>query len=66
VQAVFGIPGVTQNRAIAVVVKAIGPSEVFCVEFDVISREEAPEIVSLNPVSQTIYVLKPPIPGIGE
>jgi hypothetical protein len=65
VQAVFGIPGVTQDRAIAIAVKAIGPSEVFCVEFDVISRAEAPEIVSLTPVSQTLYVLRPPIPGIG-
>lgn len=62
---VFQIRGVTQDIAIPVVVKAIGPSRVHVREFEAISRSQAAQSPSLIMASEAVYELVPPVPGIG-
>lgn len=65
VRAVFKIPTVTQNTVIPLGIKVVGRSELHVVEFQAVAREEAPELVSLTMVSDAIYELRPPVPGVG-
>jgi hypothetical protein len=65
VQAVFGIPGITQDAVIPVVVKAIGRSRVHFVEFEAVSRASATDLQALAVASEAVYEFVPPIPGIG-
>lgn len=65
--AVFTQSAITQDVAIAVAAKAIGPSQVYLVEFQAVLREQAdllPE-VDLEVASEAVYEFSPHVPGIG-
>jgi hypothetical protein len=47
-------------------IKAVAPSELFFIEFDLVAKAAAAAIKSLVPVSSALYKLVPPVPGIGE
>lgn len=65
VQAVFRMAGVTQDLALPIVVKTLGPSEIHVVEFEAVSRKDAEDLKSLVVASEAVYELVPPVPGIG-
>lgn len=64
VTAVFAMRAVTQEEIIPVALKALGPSLVHVVEFEGVRREEAAP--DLRVVSNALYELTPPVPGIGQ
>ena len=66
VQAVFRMPAVPQSLVLPMAVKAIGRSTVRVVEFDVVARADATSLDALSVVSDAVYELVPPVPGIGE
>ena len=66
VQALARQRTVTQEYILPIAIKAVGKSEIFIVEFDVIDKADAGTIDSLLPISQALYELIPPVPGIGE
>ena len=47
-------------------IKAIGKSEIFIVEFDVVEKADAEALDSLISISEAVYELIPPVPGIGK
>lgn len=66
VQAAFKSKGVTQDLALPIAVKAIGTSKVHVIEFDVVARADAADAESLSIVSDAVFELVPPVPGIGK
>lgn len=64
VRAAFRFPGATHVLPMAV--KAFAPSQIYVVEFVSLTREEAEGANSLKIASSAVYVLKPPIKGIGD
>lgn len=66
VQAIARQPVVTQQRIMPIAIKAIGKSEIFVLEFDIVERATVDTLDELTPISDAIYVLIPPVPGIGE
>jgi hypothetical protein len=66
VQAIAAQPAVTQALVLPVALKAIGASTLFVVEFEAVAREEAASTTALQPVSDAVYELVPPVPGIGD
>lgn len=63
VQAIFSV--VTQDVVVPLGIKAIGPSQVYVVECQAVSRSEAPNLQTLVVVSRALYELVPSVPGIG-
>ena len=66
VRSAFGLSDTGQDRVVPVAVKAVGPSEVFVVEFEAVGRAEADDLEDLQVASSAVYELVPPVPGIGE
>jgi hypothetical protein len=66
VEAVFGIPAVTQNVALPIAIKAVGPSEIYVVEFEPVNRADVATTTELRIASDAVYTFTPPIPGIGN
>jgi hypothetical protein len=64
VRAAFRFPGATHVLPMAV--KAFAPSQIYVVEFVSLTKEEAEHASSLKIASSAVYVLKPPIKGIGD
>lgn len=65
VEAVFTLPGVTQDLVLPIVVKALQPSQIHVIEFQALSRDEIPDAASLTLASEAVYEFVPPVPGIG-
>lgn len=65
VQALARLSGVKQEYILPIAIKAVGASEVFLVEFDIVQKADAPTIETLIPISEAVYELVPPVPGIG-
>jgi hypothetical protein len=65
-KAVFKIRAITQNVVIPIAVKAIAPSQVHVIEFDSVTRANAPTAASLNIASEAVYEFVPAVPGIGK
>lgn len=66
VQAVFKMSAVTQDWAIPIAAKALGPSEVYIVEFEPVARTSAKTLTALTKVSDAVYELVPKVQGIGQ
>lgn len=66
VRAVFRLPGVTQDLAVPIGVKVVGRSEIYVVEFEAVTRDQADNLESLRKASGVVYELSPPVPGIGH
>jgi hypothetical protein len=66
--AVFTQAAITQNVAIAVAVKAIGPSQVYLIEFEAVRREQTHLLaeMELAVASEAVYEFAPHVPGIGR
>jgi len=65
IRAVFSMGEVVQEVVIPMGIKVVGPSEVYVAEFDEVARAAAPAMTSLSVVSEAVYKLVPPVPGIG-
>ena len=55
---------VKQNRVIPLAVKCVAPSTIFVVEFNELTREGHEEIESLTVAAESLFEIKPPVPGI--
>jgi hypothetical protein len=64
VKSVFVSLPISQNMAIPICVKTIGKSKVRVMEFGAVERANAQDLVQLTLVSDAIYELVPPVPGI--
>jgi len=62
---VFRVPGVTQEIAIPMAVKAIGSSTVHVLEWEPVERAAGADF-ALTLASEAVYELKPAVPGIGR
>jgi hypothetical protein len=58
--------GIKQPLVIPIAIKAIAPSQIHVIEFAGILKSEAAETDLLTKVSDAVYILEPPVPGIGE
>jgi hypothetical protein len=66
VQAVFRLPGVTQDVVLPVAIKAIRPSTVYVVLFGEVMRADAATLATLTVDSEAVYEFHPPIHGVGR
>jgi hypothetical protein len=66
VQAIARQRTVTQDYILPIAMKATGKSEIFIVEFDVVAKADAAALESLVSISEAVYALIPPVPGIGK
>lgn len=56
---------ITQDLILPVAVKAIGPSKIYVIEFEAVSRKDAESKRSLSVASTAVYDFVPSVPGIG-
>jgi hypothetical protein len=56
---------ITQSHILPLALKAIAPSEIYLVEFDLVASVSSAQLTSLQPVCEVIYTLQPTVPGIG-
>jgi len=66
VNAIFKMPGITQDTVIPIAVKAIRPSEIQLVQFNTVRRDQLNDLDELKVVAETLYQLVPEVPGIGK
>jgi len=57
---------VSQTVALPIGIKAISRSHVYVAEFDEVTKANVDELESLSLVSDAIFELVPPVPGIGQ
>lgn len=55
---------ITQNRVIPIAVKCIKPCTLYVIEFQAFERDSYKDIDSLVVVGQSLFELRPPVPGI--
>lgn len=63
-KAPFKMKQVKQNRVIPLAVKCVAPSTIFVVEFNELTREGHSEVESLTVAAESLFEIKPPVPGI--
>src|ERR1051325_1903820 len=63
--AAFKTKSVKQNLVVPIGIRAIGQSKIHVIEFAAIRREDAETTALLTRVSDAVYHLEPPVPGIG-
>jgi hypothetical protein len=63
-KAPFKMKQVKQDRVIPLAVKCVAPSTIFVVEFNELTREGYEEIESLTVAAESLFEIKPPVPGI--
>jgi hypothetical protein len=63
-KAPFSMGVITQDHVIPIAVKCVASSEVFVVEFEGLDRATYPQVEALTHVSDSIFVIRPPVPGI--
>lgn len=66
VQAIARQHSIKQAYILPIVLKAVGKSKIFLVEFDIVGKNDAALLEELIPISEAVYELIPPVPGIGE
>jgi hypothetical protein len=64
VKSVFASLPISQNVAIPICVKTIAKSKIRVLEFGAVERRDAQDLLQLAIVSDAIYELVPPVPGI--
>jgi len=65
-KAPFRMRQVDQNVVVPVAVKCLAPSRIHLVEFNELDRESFEEVDSLVIASDSVYEIRPPVPGICE
>lgn len=63
-KAPFQMKQIKQNRVIPLAVKCVQPSTIFVVEFDALTRDNFEDTEGLTVSSQSLFEIKPPVPGI--
>ncbi len=63
-KAPFKMKQITQDHVIPLAVKCVAASQIFVVEFQEIERENYETIESLTVASDSLFEIKPPVPGI--
>ncbi|MBN8691157.1 MAG: hypothetical protein J0L72_10280 [Armatimonadetes bacterium] len=63
-KAPFGMRQVTQDIVIPIAVKCINPSEIYVVEFEPVERSSFAGIDNLTIASDSVFEIRPPVPGI--
>ncbi len=66
VRAAFRMRALHQTTIIPVAVKAVGPSRIYVVQFASLDRGATDALKVLSVESEAIYVLQPPVPGVGK
>jgi len=64
-RAAFSMRTVTQNVVVPIALKAVAPSQIHMVEFSAVERADAETTEVLTVLSEAVYILQPPVPGIG-
>jgi hypothetical protein len=64
--AAFKTKSVKQDVIVPIGIRTIGPSRIHLIEFAAVHRSEADSTDLLTRVSDSIYQLEPPVPGIGK
>ena len=63
-KAPFKMKKISQNRVIPLAVKCVGPSTIFVVEFNELTRDGHEGVKSLTVAAESLFEIKPPVPGI--
>jgi hypothetical protein len=63
-KAPFKMRQVRQNRVIPLAVKCVAPSTIYVVEFNELSREGYEDVETLTLSAESLFEIKPPVPGI--
>lgn len=63
-KAPFRMKQVTQRRVIPLAVKCVRASTIFVVEFNELNRETYTDVESLSFAADSLFEIKPPVPGI--
>ncbi len=63
-KAPFNMRQITQNLVIPLAVKCVAASQIFVVEFNELDRETYSDVDSLTIASDSLFEIKPPVPGI--
>lgn len=63
-KAPFRMKQVKQDRVIPLAVKCVAPSTIFVVEFNELTREGHEEVESLSVAAESLFEIRPPVPGI--
>jgi len=63
-KAPFKMKQITQNHVIPLAVKCVAASQIFVVEFNELDRETHENVTSLSIASDSLFEIKPPVPGI--
>lgn len=63
-KAPFKMKQVKQNRVIPLAVKCVAPSTIFVVEFNELNRNDYDDVDSLTVAADSLFEIKPPVPGI--
>jgi hypothetical protein len=60
----FRMKQIKQDRVIPIAVKCVAPSTIFVVEFNELTREGHAGVDSLTVASDSLFEIKPPVPGV--
>jgi hypothetical protein len=65
-KAPFAMRQLQQDRVIPLAVKSVGPSQIYVVEFEELDRATYSSVNSLTVVSDSLFEIRPPVPGVGR
>ena len=63
-KAPFSMRQITQDHVIPLAVKCVAPSQIFVVEFEELDRETFASVTSLTAACDSLFEIRPPVPGI--
>lgn len=63
-KAPFKMRQITQTRVIPIAVKCARASTIFVIEFEELQKDSYQDVVSLAVASESLFEIKPPVPGI--
>ncbi len=63
-KAPFSMKQITQDHVIPIAVKCVAPSQIFVVEFAELERATYKSVTSITIASDSLFEIKPPVPGI--
>lgn len=63
-KAPFSMRQITQNRVIPIAVKCVASSTIHVVEFSEVTREKSAEVDSITIACDSLFEIRPPVPGI--
>lgn len=64
-KAPFSMRQIQQDHVIPLAVKSVGPSQVYVVEFEELDRSSYASVTSLTVASDSLFEIRPYVPGVG-